>query len=422
MVLLAGIISCYSLCFSQKILSLSQCLSLAQKNNVQLRKARAGVQSSLYFQQETIAGLYPQFRILGNATYIPHTNTWGYDSAVTDGGELFAQVSASQPIHLPKTIHYLRNSAKLDHALVKTQLVRTERDVAISVEEQFIGTLAGQSELNLRQESAKRLSDYTDIVRLQNKGGAAGYSDLLKAKTQLFAAQEAVITTAESTAIAKMNLALLIGLPLDTSFQLAGSLDTIVDSVLKLHFTIDTIFNPDLLAANYSMEQGTFNLALTYRSWYPQVSIIADAGYLSSVDRIITAGSKATFGFTIGATLDMPLVDWGVIKNRRLRQQFELDTLRSAIVEQRNMLFTNFNVLLLQYSNASSILQLVQQRVSDAKQDYELILAKYAAGAATSTDLLLAQETFTNATIDAVTAKSSIITFATKLQQYTKKP
>ena len=405
---------------AQQQLTLEQCLTLARANNLELRNASIALQSGKYSAQERAASQWPQIKVAGSAGYAPHSARSGYDPAITDGGQIGAQVTLRTPLYSWGTRALTLKRGKVDQKQREAQLARTEREVAASVKQLFVENLQGCEEVLLRIEAINRLSEYLDRVQLQYKGGSAGYGDILKTKTQLASAKEMLRKSQETVALSKISLAELLGMTPDTAFQLSGNIDTMLVRAGEANYSFDTAKIPELTAAHEEVEKGLIDLELIKRERLPAISLTVDGGYLSSVDRLNSSDSKNAnaLGFSTGAALEMPLLDWGALHFRRLQQQLAVDTLQ-IVTQMISRSFTaEFNRTTLQLNNARIQRGLIRERIKNADDDFLLAKSKYVAGAGTSSDVLLAQQALTDAKTDELQTKATIVILANRLDQF----
>jgi outer membrane protein TolC len=406
-----------SLSFAQRTLTLSECITLAYKNNLQLHNSRAAFQTGIYTKREQIAAGHPQINAASTVTYAPHSNHWGYDPISTDGGLVNALISIQQHLSSPRVNRLQAQLSDIDQHILKLQMLKTERDLTISIKQQFVEVLRGEEESRLRKESITRLSEYLSMVQLQYTGGTGAYGDVIRIKTQISTEQETLFKTQMAVSISKLSLALLMGDKLDASFELNGNIDTMLSKTSNTKFVIDTIENPDIAAAQSEITRGNLELGLLKRAKFPSFSINIDGGYLSSFDRLMTSDSKTTFGFSAGTNIGISLVDWSVLHNQKLKQQLIIDTLQTAAKIQVNALQNEFLTLQIKISGAWSLLKSIQDRINYAEEDYLLTKSRHTAGASSSAELLLAQQNFSDALLDELQTKADILFLTNNLEQ-----
>ena len=402
---------------AQPQLSLEQCLALSRANNLELRNASMALQSGKYSEEELYASQRPRLKASGNASYAPHSNRLGYDPAITDGGQVGAQIALQTPLYSWGTTTLKLNHIKADQKQREAYYARTERDVTASVKQLYVEILQGRDEVLLRTEAIGRLTEYLERVQLHYKGGLAGYGDILKTKNQLSSEKETLRKTQESLALSKLSLAELMGTDLDTAFQLSGTIDTMLLKA-QATYSFDSATLPELTAARGEVEKGLIDLELTKKERLPALSLTVDGGYLSSVDRLISSESKNALGFSAGVALEAPLLDWGVVRFRRLQQQLAVDTLQCAVRIVSRSLLSEFNKTLLQLNNARIRLGLIRERIKNADDDFLLAKSKYTAGASSASEVLIAQQAFIDAETDELQTKALMVMLAVKLEQF----
>ena len=400
----------------QRVLSLDDCLDLARARNLQLSNSHIALAAGTVSRKELAASQLPQVSAALAANYAPHSDRWGYDPSVTNGGQIGALVSIKHTLYFSSVSNLRRRAAQLDQGQLELQVHRTNRELTRSVEETFTELLRSRDEVELRLQSVARLSDYLDKVKLHFQGGLSGYGDILKTRTKLLTAQETESQATEAYALAKLVMADLIGSRTDTSFRPGGSLDSSVARIRQTAFIPDTLDNPDLLAARNDRERAGIELALSEAERVPAVSVSLDGGYQASLDLYAAHDGRIPLGLSTGATMEIPLVDWGVLKYRLQRQKLIIDTMETVVKIQAKAILARHRRATLQLLEAFSLLESVQARVRDALDDYLLTMPKYVAGASTAADLLLSQQTYTDALADELLIKSTIIDLAIPLE------
>ena len=95
---------CLALCAphsgaGQTLLSLDSCLVLARRNSPQLRSADNAVRAAGLARSELNTTALPQLQAVIDGIYIPVPPRYGYDPAITDGGEVRALISLRQSVY-----------------------------------------------------------------------------------------------------------------------------------------------------------------------------------------------------------------------------------------------------------------------------------------------------------------------------------
>ena len=166
-------------------LSLDRALEIAHLHNLQLRIAENGMQSAALSRDELLTTKLPQLSFEGSAIYAPSSNHFGYDPAISNGGQFSGQIVARQSVCDGGIRNIRANQIGVDIDLRAKEYRLAERDLRYAVKQAFIGVLRSGEEIQLEAESVGQLTDYLEIVKQLSGGGNASYTDLLKTKVQL---------------------------------------------------------------------------------------------------------------------------------------------------------------------------------------------------------------------------------------------
>jgi outer membrane protein len=398
-----GVLVCMFLLFgtvllqAQRILTLDECIAIARKNSLALRISATNLRSTKFAQDELKTTALPHLKLGAGALYAPSSKNFGYDPALSNGGQLAGQVILQQPLY-DAGIRSLK-STQLDLEL--TRLSRehhaNERDIVFGVKEAFIELLFAQEATSLQQSSAEQLAEYLDLANRMYHGGNGSYTDVLKTSVQLASARIALEHAKESQDIAKLSLAQAMGIPADTALIASGTLEhlsiSIADSLGRI--VSDSSFtNLDLQMAQIEIEKGLVEVEITRSERLPSILLNADAGLLTSFDnlRLPLDDRASMIGASIGISIEFPLLTWGAIdlctEQRRLAvevQQDQKELLRRSILTEQQK-------TLLQLHTAVNRLDALKQNVHTAEDNYSLTKSKYAAGGSLALEVLTAQQ------------------------------
>ncbi len=406
-------------------LTLERCIEIARANSPELRIAAYGIRSSEFAKSVADKARWPSFSIAGNASYAPASLSFGYDPAVSNGGEFGARLVAEQTVYnggLMGLDIRLAESAVLGQSLAYQQ---QERDLVFSVRQAFVNLLLAQQQAELRDSSVNRLMDYLGLVERLNESGTVGYTDFLSTQVDLDNARVASIAAAEALKSTRFNLARLMGTPDDTTFVVRGSLDSLlIDSqdtaVLVPEMQMD--HNLDIVAAQVGRTQSQIALAQAKAHWRPSVSLMADAGVVTSRENLLLPRSERynSVGYSVGLTVDMPLWDWGTRKAEIQRSSLELKSSSEYIELVRRDVLTSYRTARSQLTGALRRLQSIRRMTETAQKNYLLSTAQYADGAVTASEVLIAQQLLTSAYSTEVETLAEIQSLRAQLAKITK--
>lgn len=394
-------------------LTIDRCLAIARANNLDLSIAGDARHAAAF--EKTAAGkaLLPQFRFSGGTSYAPWSLAFGYDPAVSNGGELGARIIGEQTVYDGGMRSLDIRQAGLGVDFQDLAYRQTERDVVLAVRQAFIKLLRAQRELSSRDESASRLSEYVDLARRLNAAGTVGYTDLLSAQIGLTNARTAAMTAAQGVATAKYQLVRAMGTPDDTSFAVTGSLDSLLvvtEDITEPLPPIDPATNLDMQAAqvNYSLSRIAVSQIKAER--LPQISLTGDVGVLTSRQNLQMPASERfnSFGYSVGIGVDMPLWDWGARKARIQQSAIQSRAAFDRIKVIDQSIQAEYRTLRAQMENAMQRLRGIRAMLETARENYALFMAKYADGDASAYDVLATEQSLTDARLSEVETLAEI--------------
>jgi outer membrane protein len=423
-----GVLACMLLLFgtvllqAQQIFTLDDCLAIARKNSLTLRVSAINIRSTEFAQDELKTTALPHLKFGAGVLYAPSSKNFGYDPALSNGGQLAGQVILQQPLY-DAGIRRLK-SAKLDLELshLSHEHHFNERDIVFSVKKAFIELLFAQEATSLQQSNAGQLTEYLDLTNRMYHGGNGSYTDVLKTSVQLASARIAVESAKESQDIAKFALTQVMGIPADTALIASGTLEnlsiTTIDS-LGIVVSDSSFTNLELQMAQIEIEKGLVDVELSQSERLPFILLNADAGLLTSFDNLhLPIDDRASMiGASIGLSIEFPLLTWGAIDLRTEQRRLAVEVQQDQKELLRRSILTEQQKTLLQLHTAVSRFDALKQNVRTAEDNYSLTKSKYAAGGSLALEVLSAQQLLVDTRTALLQTESDIRLLLAHLEQ-----
>ncbi|MEO8167463.1 MAG: TolC family protein [bacterium] len=409
------VVSC-SQSLSQTALSLEQCIELARSNSPALLAAGGAIHSSELAKRELSSAAYPQIKAAANASYAPLPPPWGYDPALSNGGQVAGQIILNQSLYDGGVRQVKYEQFGFDADRLSKERAKIARDLTFGLKQAFIEALRAQQEILLQQQSVEQLADYLGLVKRLYNGGSAGYTDVLKTDVQLETARLALQKADESLAVAKYSLSEFMGVPVDPADTLAGSLDSLVRNTSD---SVGVSGNLDLAIAELGVRRSMLDIELARREWLPDISLTADAGYLSSVQNLKLAKTDRfnALGYSVGIGVGIPLFNWGATGLRIEQRSIESEGLRFQAERLRRFVTSEFAKTREQLKRSKVRLDLIRSNISKAEENYLLTKSKFAGGVTLSIEVLAAQQLLTDTRLAELQTLADIQNLAAKLEQ-----
>jgi len=252
-----------------------------------------------------ISAFKPQVNQVSQVLYPPTGSGWGYDEAITNGGNYSAVVNVTQSLFNKKHISGQLQSIDLLNQTLKNNAQITVIDLKKSITAQYLTAYADFTQYQFNQSVLARLTDELKTVKVLVDKGVYLMTDYLSLQ---------VLTTAQKIAISqsfiqlKNDLAVLnfiCGVTDQQEINLAKPVITVQNdlsyerSPLFAQFRIDSLKNRNSLQI----------IDLNYR---PRLSAFADAGFNS----IALENIPHNFGGSFGVNFSIPIYDG---KQRKLQ-------------------------------------------------------------------------------------------------------
>ena len=407
---------------AQTSLTLEQCIALAQRNSPALHAAESAVRSSELASEELSTTGLPQVKSVVGGSYAPVPPRFGYDPAISNGGQLAGQFVVQQSLYDGGVRSLKLDQLHYERERFSKEKQRTQRDLVFAVKQTFVEVLRAQQEVRLQQQSVEQLSDYLGLVRRFFNGGNASYTDVLKTDVQFSNASILLQKANESLATAEYSLAELVCTAIDSSVGLIGSLDSLISassdtSVESRGHDLPT--NLDLSIAGLSIERSLLEVELARRERLPELSFVGDAGYLGSIEnlRLPSSDRLNTFGYSVGIGIEFPLFNWGATGLRVEQRELETDGLRFQLEVLRRSLRTEYKKTQLQLVRAKDRLQSIRTNITKAEENFLLTKSKFAGGVSLSLEVLAAQQLLIDAKLSELQTLADIQLLSAKLEQ-----
>jgi outer membrane protein TolC len=257
--------------------------------------------AALGFDSAKIANSYlPKINFSSQVMIAPVIGGFGYDSAITNGGNYSALVAASQELFQGGNRDLQIAKLRAQRQSIATTLILNERELIKGITTQYVTTYSDLNALQTAQENLKLIDEQLQILKeLVSKGvySQMDYLNLMISRNQ----QSIAVLQAQSQYRADLyKLNLQSGIQ-DTANVLLGAPSLSVNPALSstqslriAQFTYDSL----------SIEYDRSLLDWTYR---PKLGWFADAGLNTSDPR----NAYHNLGFSAGLNLSIPLYDGG---------------------------------------------------------------------------------------------------------------
>jgi len=209
-------------------------------------------------------------------------------------------------------------------ALAAAKVEIAQRGLAVTVTRNYYTLVTNQRKYATAQDALQSAQRFMTVTQQQERAGQVARADVVKAQIQSeqqkIAFQEAVLAM-ES---ARLNLAVLLFSGLNENFTVVDDLDS--PRTLPPFTDVQAMAqnrNPDLRAAEYTVQQATLDVRTARNAFLPTLAIDANYGIEANafaLNSTVAAnpekGVLPNLGYFIVGNFNLPVFDWGTRRSK----------------------------------------------------------------------------------------------------------
>lgn len=273
-------------------------LGQALRNSPLLKDYRNQVQLGQVDSQLIHASYLPQ--VAGNSTniYAPSYHGWGYDEAISNGGNFTTVVAVTKTLVGQKHLDAEYETIRLNSQGISNTSKISEQDLRRSVTTQYITTFGDLQQLNFNRDIYALLEKESNLLKDLTQKNVYRQTDYL-----------AFLVTMKQEALLLRQLEIQFRNDHGTLNYLCGIVDTsanlLAAPVIELQQMPDianSIFFRQFALDSLKLKNSRSLIDFSYR---PKANLYADGGWSSS----LMYEPYKNFGVSVGVTLTMPIYD-----------------------------------------------------------------------------------------------------------------
>lgn len=342
--------------------SLDNYIDSALKNSPLLHDYNNQVLSGRLDSLLLLAAFKPQVNQLTQAIHYPSGSGWGYDNAITNGGNYSAVVNVTQPLFTKKQISGQLQTIDLLNQTLKLNAKITILDLRKSITAQYLSAFTDFSQYQFNQSVLVLLNNEQKTVKALVDKGVYLVTDFMNLQI-LIRTQEIAIS--QSFMQLKNDLAVL-------NF-ICGIADNPEINLIKPEMTVQNNLNPEnsplfaqFLIDSLKNRNSKQIIDLNYR---PRVNIFADAGF----NAIAPENVPHNLGASVGVNLAIPIYDG---KQRKLKYD-KIDLAENTRLYYKRYYSSQYK---LQYGQLTNQLKLTEDligKISNQLSEQERLIDLY---------------------------------------------
>lgn len=409
-----------------KLWTLEECLQYALENNITIKDAALNYEQAAVNFSKAKSSRLPNLYGSASETF---SNGNSIDPITSD---FVSEQIYSTNVSLNSSVTLFQgnqvNNQIAQNALLVNQSVflkeETKNNIILSILENYLQILYAKEGITIAENNVLASEKELERAKARLDAGTIALSDYTEAQSQAATNKYAVIT-AKNT-YQQYIIALKQLLELDPTQDI--EIETLGDNDNYIALELDklAIYNkalgilPEINASKIGIQLSEKELDIAKGAYLPTLSLVSSlgSGYTSINDNNFSDQFNVNFNQRIGLSLNIPIFNRNQTKAAVQSAQINIE---KAQINQQQTEKEVYKKVETAYQNAVSAQeQLIAAEASKAaaEQSYNLAQKKYELGGLSTTDLVISQNTYTNAQQNYLQAKYLSILYHQLLQFY----
>ncbi|WP_010520820.1 TolC family protein [Aquimarina agarivorans] len=300
----------------------------------------------------------------------------------------------------------------------------TKNSIIVSILENYLQILFAKEGIAIAENNLIASEKEVETAKARLDAGSIALSDYTEAQSQAATNQYAVIAAKNTYQQYIITLKQLLELDPTEDIEI----ETLNDEVDYVYLELDRldIYNkaldilPEVSASKIGVEVSEKELDIAKGAYLPSLSLVSSlgSGYTSINDNNFSDQFNVNFNQRIGLSLSIPIFNRNQTKVAVQTAQINIE---KAQIYEQTIEKEVYKKVETAYQNATSAqeqLKAAEASKAAAEQTYKLAQKKYDLGGLSTTDLIISQNTYTNAQQNYLQAKYLSILYHQLLQFY----
>jgi len=413
-------------------ITLNEAIDLGIKNSKQLKTSQAKIEEATAALKEAINAQLPDAKLSGSYLWLSSANVSvkSNNSGGTGGGlpkinqAGYAIANASLPVYAGGRIRYGIEASRYLEEATRLDAENDKEQVIENTIEAFINLYKAKSSVALVQENLveaqQRVTDFSNL----EKNGLLARNDLLAAQLQTSNFELSLLDAENNWKLANVSMNIMLGLPDSLELDPDSSMINQNFTVKALNDYLQTAYTnrKDLAALDLRKKAGETGVKSARAEYFPSLAV--SGGYIAAdIPDFLTI----TNAFNIGAGISYNI--GSLWKTKAKVQQAQARVKQATIGESQlnDNIRLNVNQSYLNFLSSQKKIEVYEEAVEQATENYRIVKNKHDNNLETTTDLLdanvkqlLERMNLIFAKADAVVAYNKLLQSAGLLEENTK--
>lgn len=363
-------------------LDLDQAVRLALVNSPYVRIAAQQYRRATGNLREARGALKPSFAVSG--TYIRYDEVAeaevapGQTIKLGESDQKQATATISVPIDVSGFIGAAVDAARYREVAAGLDYAATQQFVLLSVRQAYLDALRARDAQAVAGESVDRLRVQLRLANVRFQAGASPRFDVIRAETDLAAAEQNLIASENQAQLAKLRLANVLGVRFAQSVELKSLKVAFDPPIPALDVSLDRALQarPELIAARANLLAAERGIAFERRGLLPTLQLQLNYRYNGNT----TLFQPREFTADAVVAVNIPIFDGGVTAGRVQAAEAQKTIAREALTQQEQEISFEVEQAYVSIENARKQVTVAQAALAQAAEGLRLAQVRYESG------------------------------------------
>lgn len=375
-------------------LNLAQALTRARQYGGQVQSANLALAQATEDRVQAKAATKPQINALSQYIYTEGNGTPSGVFVSNDGIHVYNDQGVVHQDVMPLFLKGAQLRMASAEAVARAKVDVAARGLNATVIQDFYAISNAMHKLDNANLAVTEARQFVDITQKQELGGEVAHADVVKAQIQLQQRQVDLNEAQTALAKAKIALAVLTFPDIGSEFSVTDDLEqTEAVPMMPEAHSQALVSNPDLKAANATVDQAGYDVAVARYGYLPTVSLDFFYGINSNVFGLHNKEGDRNVGAAAQITVNIPVWNWGATKSKVKQAELRQDQAKLDLSIAQRTLQAGLATAHTEAEGALAQAGLLRDSMNLAVDSLRLTLLRYQAGEATAFEVADAQTT-----------------------------
>ncbi len=316
----------------------------------------------------------------------------------------------TQPIFMGGRIRALNQITRYAEKMAIAMRNSAVQDVIYAVDEAYWQVVSLREKRRLAESFVNLVDTLRFNVNAMLRAGVATRSDSLQVEVKYNEACITLTKVENGLALSRMALAQICGLPVDTHMELEDeTLNEVLQMPRELTLDMTDVYarRHDLMALRYGIEMARYKAKSDLGNMLPKLALV---GAYSFSNPNVNHGFEKKFGggFSVGATLTVPLWHWGGRYNQYKAAQATTKIAELALADAEEKVELQVNQAKFSYQEAFKTYDMTLNNMRVADENMRNAEIGFREGVMTADDVIGAQTAWLKANSERIDAEIGI--------------